>query len=388
MRQITARGKDSRVVAHDARLRYVSDRRPGLQRKRRGTGFRYVTADGKQANRVELKRIRELAIPPAWEQVWICPHPNGHLQATGRDAKGRKQYIYHPQWHAVRKQTKFHRLAEFGEALPRIRRRVGRDLRLRGLPREKVVAAVVWLLEQTHIRIGNPEYADENESFGLSTMRNRHVAVHGQRLEFRFRGKSGKFHQVDFTNQRLARIVKRCQDLPGYDLFQYLDDAGEIHNLTSEDVNNYLHAVAGEEFSAKDFRTWAGTIRAAQVLQRLQGTDNEKPTASALVAAIDKVAAALGNTRAVCRNYYIHPAIMDSYLDSTLTQWFTAPSPRHARAGLSGAEAAVLRLLKRRRAAGRPDQSRERPSRNPRSKPATATEASTVRLGGAEAFSG
>ena len=339
-------------MARDARLRYVSDRRPGLQRKRRGAGFRYVTADGKQANREELKRIRELAIPPAWEQVWICPHPNGHLQATGRDVKGRKQYIYHLQWHAVRKETKFHRLADFVRALPKIRRRVARDLRLRGLPREKVVAAVVWLLEQTHIRVGNAEYADENQSFGLSTMRNRHVAVHGQRMEFRFRGKSSKFHQVDFTNQRLARIVKRCQDLPGYDLFEYLDDDGETHNMTSEDVNNYLHAIAGEEFSAKDYRTWAGTFRAAQILQRLDGDDNEEPTESALVAAIDEVAVTLGNTRAVCRKYYIHPAIMDAYLDGTLTQWFTGSSPGPTRTGLSSEEAAVLRLLKRRYAAG------------------------------------
>jgi DNA topoisomerase-1 len=329
-------------------LRYVSDRRPGLQRKRSGTGFRYVTADGKRANRADSKRIRELAIPPAWEQVWICPHPNGHLQATGRDAKGRKQYIYHPQWHAVRKETKFHRLANFGRALPKIRRRVARDLRLRGLPREKVVAAVVRLLEQTHIRVGNPEYADENQSFGLSTLRNRHVAVRGQRLEFRFRGKSGKFHQVDFTNQRLARIVKRCQDLPGYDLFQYIDDAGEIRTITSEDVNNYLRAIAGEEFSAKDFRTWAGTIQAAQILRHPDGDDNEEPTETELVAAIDEVAAALGNTRAVCRKYYIHPVIMDAYLDGTLTQWFTGPATRASRTGLSSEEGAVLRLLKRR----------------------------------------
>ena len=342
----------AKVEAHDARLRYVSDRRPGLQRKRNGTGFRYVTADGKRSNRVELMRVRALAIPPAWEQVWICPHPNGHLQATGRDAKGRKQYIYHSQWHAVRKETKFNRLARFGRALPKIRRRVARDLRLRGLPCEKVVAAVVWLLEQTHIRIGNPEYADANQSFGLSTMRNRHVAVRGQRMEFKFRGKSGKFHQIDFTNQRLARIVKRCQDLPGYDLFQYIDDAGEIRNMTSEDVNNYLRAIAGEEFSAKDFRTWAGTIQAAQLLRGCDGDDNEAPTEAALMAAIDEVAAALGNTRAVCRKYYIHPAIMDAFLDGTLTQWFTGPTPRPSRTGLSAEEAAVLRLLQRRHSAG------------------------------------
>lgn len=338
--------KDSSVLAPDDRLRYMSGPRPGLRRKRWGTGFRYINADGKAASREDLKRIRELAIPPAWEHVWICPHPNGHLQATGRDARGRKQYIYHPLWHAVRNETKFHRMAEFGRALPRIRRRVSRDLRLPGLPREKVIAAVLSLLEQTHIRIGNPEYADENQSFGLSTMRHRHVAVHGQQLQFRFRGKSGKFHQIDFTNQRLARIVKRCQDLPGYDLFQYLDDAGGICTMTSEHVNDYLRAIAGEEFSAKDFRTWAGTIQAAQVLRCHDGDDNEEPTESGLLAAIDEVAAALGNTRAVCRKYYIHPAIMEAYLDGTLTQWFTDPSPRVTR-NLSCEEAAVLRRLKR-----------------------------------------
>jgi len=349
---ITAPDKDSNVLTRDGQLRYISGPRPGFRRKRWGTGFRYVNAEGKPASREELKRIRELAIPPAWEHVWICPHPNGHLQATGRDTKGRKQYIYHPEWHAVRTETKFHRMAEFGRALPRIRRRVARDLRLPGLPREKVVAAVLSLLEQTHIRIGNPEYADENQSFGLSTMRHRHVAVHGQQLQFRFRGKSGKFHRIDFTNQRLARIVKRCQDLPGYDLFQYLDDTGEICTMTSEDVNDYLRAIAGEEFSAKDFRTWAGSIQAAQILRCHDGDDNEEPTESGLLAAIDEVAAALGNTRTVCRKYYVHPAIMEAYLDGTLKQWFTDPSPRSARNGLSSEEAAVLQRLKRRSVAG------------------------------------
>lgn len=351
-RQLTSRDKDSRVEAHDARLRYVSDRRPGLQRKRSGAGFRYVNADGKAVTRAQLKRIRALAIPPAWEQVWICPHPNGHLLATGRDDKGRKQYLYHPQWHAVRTETKFNRLAEFGRALPKIRRRVAHDLRLRGLPREKVVAAVVRLLEQTHIRVGNPEYVEENQSFGLSTMRNRHVAVRGQHIQFKFRGKSGKFHRIDFTHQRLAQIVKRCQDLPGYDLFQYIDDAGEIRNLTSEDVNDYLRAIAGDEFSAKDFRTWAGTVQAAQILRHHDGDDNEDPTEEGIVAAIDEVAAALGNTRAVCRKYYIHPAVTDAYRAGTLTQWFTVPASSRARTSLSSDEAAILRLLKRHHAAG------------------------------------
>jgi len=351
-RQITTRDKSRRVFARDGRLRYTSDRRPGLRRRRCGTGFRYVTADGKRVNRVDLRRIRELTIPPAWDQVWICPYPNGHLQVTGRDAKGRKQFLYHPQWHAIRKETKFHRLTEFGRALPKIRKRVARDLRLRGLPRAKVLAAVVQLLEQTHIRVGNPEYADENQSFGLSTMRNRHVQVRGQRLQFRFRGKSGKFHQVDLASKRLARIVKRCQELPGYELFQYIDDAGEVRDVTSEDVNDYLRAIAGEEFSAKDFRTWAGTILAAQLLQHLDGDDNEEPTESALAGALDEVAAALGNTRAICRKYYIHPAVIDAYLGGALTQSFIDRSPRAPHAGLSPDEVGVLRLLKQHRAAG------------------------------------
>lgn len=340
------------ITTRDVRLRHMSDRRPGLQRKRCGTGFRYVTVDGKPVTRVEVRRIRELTIPPAWGQVWICPYSNGHLQVTGRDAKGRKQYLYHAQWHAIRKETKFHRLTEFGLALPKIRRRVGRDLRLPGLPRDKVVAVVVRLLERTHIRVGNAEYADENQSFGLSTMRNRHVEVRGPRLQFRFRGKSGKFHEVDLTNKRLARIVKRCQDLTGYELFQYIDAAGEIRNMTSEDVNDYLRAIAGEEFSAKDFRTWAGTTLAAKILQRLDEDDNEEPTESALVKAIDEVAAALGNTRAVCRKYYVHPAIMDAYLHGTLTQSFSGQSSPATQTGLSSEEAGVLRLLKRRSAAG------------------------------------
>ncbi len=236
---------------------------------------------------------------------------------------------------------------------PAIRKRVRRDLRLRGLPREKVVAAVVRLLEQTHIRVGNPEYADENQSYGLSTLRCRHVQVRGQRLQFRFRGKSGKFHRVDLTSKRLARIVKRCQDLPGYELFQYLDDAGKIRVVTSDDVNEYLRAVAGDEFTAKDFRTWAGTVRAAEILQQHEGDDNEEPTESALVEAIDEVAAALGNTRAVCRKYYIHPAITVAYLNGTLPPWLTRQPSRPSRTGLRPEERAVLRVLKRRRAIAR-----------------------------------
>lgn len=339
-------GRSSKAAARQTRLRYVSDQEPGIRRVKNGKGFRFTTPSGKSANGAS-ERIRQLAIPPAWTLVWICPHPNGHLQATGRDAKGRKQYIYHPDWRAVRDETKFHRLARFGRALPRVRRRVARDLRLSGLPREKVVAAVVRLLEQTGIRIGNPEYAEENGSFGLSTLRNHHVAVRGERLKFRFRGKSGKFHEVDFASARLARIVKRCQDLPGHHLFEYVDDAGEIHKITSEDVNGYLHEIAGEEFSAKDFRTWAGTLHALHILCRPSANFLRKPTASALTAMIDEVAEALGNTRAICRKYYIHPAVTDAWRNGALTQPNgSAPVGK----GLKPEEAALLRLLKAQKA--------------------------------------
>jgi DNA topoisomerase-1 len=344
---------DPVVAARAARLRYVSDRKPGIRRIRSGQGFRYRYADGKRVGRAHLKRIRALAIPPAWEHVWICKHPNGHIQATGRDDKGRKQYRYHPQWHGVRNETKYHRMIEFARALPAIRRRVARDLRLRGLSREKVVAAVVHLMEQTNIRVGNPEYAEENQSFGLSTMRHRHVHVRGQLLQFRFRGKSGKFHRVDFTSKQLARIVKRCQDLPGYELFQYIDDEGEIHDVTSDDVNGYLRELAGEEFTAKDFRTWSGTVLAADILRQHEGDDNEEPTEKDLVQAIDEVAAALGNTRAVCRKYYIHTAVAAAYLDGTLAKWFDDKASRRSKTGLSPQEKSVLRLLKRARAANK-----------------------------------
>jgi DNA topoisomerase-1 len=331
-----------KAAARRTRLRYVSDQEPGIRRVKNGKAFRFTTPKGRLLNSARA-RIQNLAIPPAWKDVWICPHPNGHLQATGRDAKGRKQYIYHPDWRAVRDETKFHRLARFGRALPRIRRRVARDLRLPGLPREKVVAAVVRLLEQTGIRIGNQEYAEENNSFGLSTLRNHHVAVRGERLKFRFRGKSGKFHEVDLASARLARIVKRCQDLPGHHLFEYVDDAGEIHKVTSEDVNGYLHEIAGEEFSAKDFRTWVGTLHALRILCRPSGNFLRKPTTSALTAMIDEVAEALGNTRAICRKYYIHPAVTDAWRNGTLAH---PANGAPAGTGLKSEEAALLHLLK------------------------------------------
>lgn len=342
-----ARKLKSAIRERKVRLRHASDRTPGFQRKRHGTGFRFVTNDGQSANRIELKRINKLAIPPAWTNVWICPYENGHLQATGRDARSRKQYIYHPDWRVIREETKFDRLARFARALPKIRRRVARDLRRPGLSREKVIATVVRLLEQTHIRIGNPEYAEQNQSFGLTTMRNGHVAVNGRHLDFHFNGKSGRFHRIEVSDERLARIVKRCRDLPGYQLFEYLDDQGEVRSINSSDVNDYLHEIAGEEFSAKDFRTWAGTVHAARVLRRMADSGRKKPKKSSVIDMIDEVAELLGNTRSVCRKYYIHPGVTSAYLDGSLAQSLVGSGSKSGRSGLTSEESAILRLLDR-----------------------------------------
>src|SRR2546428_1690263 len=251
---------DSLEAAEDAGLRYVSDDQPGLSRRRKGAEFEYFDAKGKPiGDKQQLLRIKRLAIPPAWTDVWICPSPNGHIQATGRDARGRKQYRYHERWREVRDENKYDRIVIFGNALPKIRRRVSKDLKLPGLPRHKVLATVVQLLERTFIRVGNEEYARDNKSFGLTTMKDRHVEVKGSKLRFRFRGKSGREHEVDVTDRRIAKIVSKLQDLPGQDLFQYLDDGGEVRDITSQYVNEYLRAITGEDFSAKAFRTWAGT---------------------------------------------------------------------------------------------------------------------------------
>jgi DNA topoisomerase I len=283
-------------------------------------------------------------IPPAWTDVWICPDPRGHLQATGRDARGRKQYRYHPRWREVRDEDKYGRLAEFGRALPAIRRRIARDLRRRGLPREKVLAAVVALLETTFIRVGNDEYARTNNSYGLTTMRDAHVRVSGSKVRFLFRGKSGVRHELELDDRRLARIVRQCRDLPGQELFQYLDERGAVVDVGSEDVNEYLKAITGTAFTSKDFRTWAGTVLAATLLC------DEEPSTSAtagkrvIARAIDEVARRLGNTRAVCRKSYVHPAVIDAYLDGTIAR---------AMGKRSAPDAAILRLLRRSGANGR-----------------------------------
>ncbi len=342
--------RQSRRSASAAGLHYVMDTAPGIRRVRTRSGFRYVTSTGTPVRqRSELARIRALAIPPAWEDVWVCADPSGHLQATGRDARGRKQHRYHSQWRRVRDEAKYDRILEFASALPSLRRRTDADLAATGLPREKVVALIVQLLDKTAIRVGNDEYARDNHSYGLTTLHGQHAKVAGSTIRFRFKGKSGKVHDISFSDARLARIVKRCQELPGRELFQYVDDDGQVHSVGSADVNDYLRAVSGGEFSAKDFRTWTGTVLAAEALRTQPPFESEAEAKSGVVAAVDAVAGALGNTRAVCRKCYIHPAVIDEYLAGTLQQRLASQRAAGATSrGLSKPETAVLGLLQRR----------------------------------------
>lgn len=298
-------------------------------------------------------RIKALVIPPAWEDVWICPSENGHIQAVGRDARGRTQYRYHPRFRAARDETKYARMLDFVRALPRIRRRVRRDLRRKGLPRERVLATVVRLLETTLIRVGNEEYARQNHSYGLTTIHNDHADVHGTKIHFHFRGKSGVEHAIDLNDARIAGIVRRCQDLPGEELFGFQDEAGVAHDVGSEDVNEYLREISGHEFTAKDFRTWAGTVLAAKALQEFETFDSNAQAKKNIVRAVEEVARKLGNTKAVCRKCYIHPAIIESYLDGTLIKSLSQRAAQISKplARLPAEEAAVLVLLQRRLAA-------------------------------------
>jgi DNA topoisomerase I len=336
------------ISARRAGLRYATDRRPGITRVRRGSGFQYLEPSGHPVtDAADLQRIRKLAIPPAWREVWIAPDPHAHLQATGRDARGRKQYRYHPRWSSVRGETKFDRMVPFGRALPEIRDRIARDLRAEPLTRTKVVAAVVQLLEKTLIRIGNTEYARTNGSFGLTTLRDRHVQVNGGRVRFTFKGKSGVRQNIELSDPRLAKIVKRCQELPGQELFQYLDDSGRRRTVTSADVNAYLREVTGGDYTAKDFRTWAGTLLAADALRTLgaemRQATSDRARKSVVVRAIETVAKHLGNTPAVCRGSYIHPAILAAHADGRLAR--IAQTRRRRMRGLSTSEAALLALL-------------------------------------------
>lgn len=340
---------DALAAAREAGLRYVSDQSPGLVRVGTGRRLTYRDAAGRPVRDVAtLARIRHLAIPPAWTNVWICPLPNGHIQATGRDARGRKQYRYHPDWSAVRDGTKFERMIAFGQALPRIRRQVARDLRRPRLDRSKVLAAMVRLLEATRMRIGNEEYAQQNHSFGLSTLRNRHVRIGRGTIHFEFRGKSGRTHAIDLHDPRLAAVVRRIQELPGQEIFQYVDEEGARQKVDSADVNAYLREIAGAEFSAKDFRTWAGTVLALRALQAAPPAATQAEAKRQTRAAVEAVAAQLGNTPAVCRKCYIHPLVISDYLaDRRLPP--SPPASARDTTGLQADERQVLSLLRRKR---------------------------------------
>jgi DNA topoisomerase-1 len=338
--------------ARAAGLFYVTDEMPGIRRRRHGRGFSYMDPDGRTIRDPHaLRRFRSLVIPPAWTEVWICPDPNGHLQVTARDARGRKQYRYHPGFRRQRDGIKFERMISFSDVLLAIRERVAHDIALPGLPRAKVMATVVWLLERTLIRIGSNEYAKANKSFGLTTLRQRHVRVIGSKLRFDFRGKSGVVHSVAVTDRRIARIVQRCQELPGQELFQYVDDDGTRQSVNAEDVNAYLHEIAGRDVTAKDFRTWAGTMLTAEALRAVGPAPSKRQAEKNVVAAIDRTAERLGNTRSVCRKYYIHPELLDAYLEGSVLPPMPEPvwRERHAAAvPLRQHEAEVLAFLKAR----------------------------------------
>ena len=344
--------EDAARAVRTAGLRYVADSMPGIRRRRAGKGFCYLAPEGHLiTDRAELARIKWLAIPPAWTSVWICPHPKGHLQATGLDARGRKQYRYHPDWRAIRDVAKFDRMLGFAEALPQIRARIAQDQGRRGLPREKVLATIVRLLELTLIRVGNREYVRANGSYGLTTLRDRHVDLGDVKLVFEYRGKGGKLHRISLRDRRLARIVRSCKELPGQHLFQYLDESGERRPIGSADVNAYLEEITGQPFTAKDFRTWAGTVLAALALNASERFESEAAAKRNVTRAIEQVAAQLGNTVAVCRKSYIHPEVVEAYLDGTLLKCMEEEASEallEDLAGLRSEEIAVLALLQQR----------------------------------------
>lgn len=370
--------KDSTSAARAAGLRYVHDGRAGVRREAVKDGFRYLDSHGDPVeDETTLARIKSLVIPPAWQDVWICAQANGHLQATGRDARGRKQYRYHPKWRTARDEVKYERMLKFGDALPAIRHEVDRALKLPGLPREKVLATIVYLLEATMMRVGNEEYARTNKSFGLTTLRNRHVKVDGSDVEFSFRGKSGVYHKVKVHDRRLAGIVKRTRDLPGQELFQYVDEDGETHSVDSSDVNDYLRAITGEEYTAKDFRTWSGTVLAALALQEFEKFDSETQAKKNIVRAIESVAEKLGNTPTICRKCYVHPAVLDAYLEGAPLDVMREQTEKklaedlHA---LQPEEAAVLAMLQQRLR-----HEEEKPRAAPRRKSAAKAPATTAK---------
>jgi DNA topoisomerase-1 len=343
---------DPRDAADSAGLVYVSDEEPGIRRKKAGKGFTYVRpGGGKVDDATTLNRIRKLAVPPAYTDVWICPKANGHIQATGRDAKGRKQYRYHPAFREIRESTKYEKMMEFARSLPAIRAKVAEHMALPGLSREKVLATVVNLLESTLIRVGNDDYAKQNKSYGLTTLKDGHVKVNGSELRFQFKGKSGKSWSLQVKDRRVARIVRACQDLPGQELFQYIDDQGERRDVTSSDVNAYLREITGQDVTAKDFRTWHGTVLAALALQEFQSFDTQAVVKKNIKAAIEHVASRLGNTPTICRKCYIHPEVLTSYVEGQLLLEIKKEVEQELREGLSTLrpeEAAVLTLLQSR----------------------------------------
>jgi DNA topoisomerase-1 len=363
---------DPRAVAREAGLRYATDTGPGITRGRSGKGFTYRDEEGTTIrDREVIGRIRRLAIPPAWTDVWICPWPNGHLQASGRDARGRKQYRYHSDWHQRRGSDKFDRMLAFAGALPRIRRRCDADLATRGLSREKVLAAVVRLLELTLIRVGNDEYARLNRSFGLTTLRNRHARIEGGAVRFRFRGKSGQQHEVGLRDRRLAGVVRRCQELPGQELFQFVDESGEVRDITSDDVNDYIRAASGGDFTAKDFRTWAGTVLAYRALRALQPGTGKRAAQKNVVEAIRQTAVRLGNTPAVARGSYVHPAVLEAYLAGSIRGALVEAAEEQSTPpiGATPAEEQQVRALLRQRLdddAGRSTGGRSRGTKTPK----------------------
>jgi DNA topoisomerase-1 len=343
---------DTKDAAESAGLRYVSDSRPGLTRRKSGGGFSYLKPDGTVVAEPDaLRRIRSLAIPPAWTDVWISSTANGHIQATGRDAKGRKQYLYHPRFREIRESTKYEHVVAFADSLSDIRKSVQKHMGRRGLPREKVLATVVHLLETTLIRVGNDDYARQNNSFGLTTLKNRHAAVDGSEVRFRFTGKSGKKWSLRVMDRRVAKIIKACQELPGQELLQYVDEEGNPQDVTSSDVNAYLREITGKDITAKDFRTWAGTVLAAMALAEMKSFDSAAQAKRNLRTAIERVAGRLGNTPTICRKCYVHPEVLSAYLDGNLILEIKSAVEgelRDSLADLKPEEAAVLALLRTR----------------------------------------
>jgi DNA topoisomerase-1 len=367
---------DPTVAAKAAGLRYVNDTRPGIRRK---DGKFFDAAGAPVTDEATLARIKALVIPPAWTDVWICAQANGHLQATGRDARGRKQYRYHAKWRTVRDDVKYERMLNFGKALPAIRAEVDRALKLPGLPREKVLATIVYLLEATMMRIGNEEYARTNKSFGLTTLHNRHVKVDGSDIAFHFRGKSGIFHDIELHDRRLAKIIARTRELPGQELFQYIDKDGARHSVDSSDVNDYLRTITGEEYTAKDFRTWSGTVLAALALQEFEKFDSETQAKKNIVRAIESVAAKLGNTPSICRKCYVHPAVLEAYLEGSVLAALRTTSEKALVADLHALtpdEDAVLAMLQQR--LSRVPASAPAPMRKPAKRASSAAEKKAV----------